>query len=177
MIPNSGIVCTEDLVYPYEVEQIHPCQKQPVGERLALQALSKTYGMKGLFSECMTFKEMKIVGDTVKVHFDNTYGAYNRFEDIEGFEVAGEDKVFHKATAKHFRQEGNDPWNECVIVTSPEVKKPVAFATVSATSSSAIWQMQATCLSSHSVQIIGKYQITSAIFVQQSKTGRFSIIT
>ena len=127
VIPNSGIVCTEDLVYPYEVEQIHPCQKQPVGERLALQALSKTYGMKGLFSESMTFKEMKIVGDTVKVHFDNTYGAYNRFEGIEGFEVAGEDKVFHKATAKHFWQEGNDPWNECVIVTSPEVKKPVAL--------------------------------------------------
>ena len=127
VIPNSGIVCTEDLVYPYEVEQIHPCQKQPAGERLALQALSKTYGMKGLFSESMTFKEMKIVGDTVKVHFDNTYGAYNRFEGIEGFEVAGEDKVFHKATAKHFWQEGNDPWNECVIVTSPEVKKPVAL--------------------------------------------------
>ena len=128
VIPNSGIVCTEDLVYPYEVEQIHPCQKQPVGERLALQALSKTYGMKGLFCESMTFKEMKIVGDTVKVHFDNTYGAYNRFEGIKGFEVAGEDKVFHPATAKHFWQEGgNDGWNECIIVTSPEVKKPVAL--------------------------------------------------
>lgn len=128
IIPNSGIVCTEDLVYPYEVEQIHPCQKQPVGERLALQALSKTYGVKGLFSESMTFKEMKIVGDTVKVHFDNTYGAYNRFEGIKGFEVAGEDKVFHPATAKHFWQEGgNDGWNECIIVTSPEVKKPVAL--------------------------------------------------
>ena len=127
IIPNSGIVCTEDLVYPYEAEQIHPCQKQPVGERLALQALSKTYGMKGLFCESMTFKEMKIVGDTVKVHFDNTYGAYNRFEGIKGFEVAGEDKVFHPATAKHFWQEGNDGWNECIVVTSPEVKKPVAL--------------------------------------------------
>ena len=127
IIPNSGIVCTEDLVYTYEVEQIHPCQKQPVGERLALQALSKTYGVKGLFSESMIFKEMKIVGDTVKVHFDNTYGAYNRFADIQGFEVAGEDKVFHKATAKHFWQPGNDPWNECIVVTSPEVKKPVAL--------------------------------------------------
>ena len=98
-----------------------------MGERLALQALSKTYGMKGLFCESMTFKEMKIVGDTVKVHFDNTYGAYNRFEGIKGFEVAGEDKVFHPATAKHFWQEGNDGWNECIIVTSPEVKKPVAL--------------------------------------------------
>ena len=127
IIPNSGIVCTEDLVYPYEVEQIHPCQKRQVGERLAYQALNKTYGMKNLICESMTFKEMKIVGDTVKVHFDNEFGAYNRFEGIEGFEVAGEDKVFHKATAKHIWQEGNDVWNECIAVTCPEVKKPVAL--------------------------------------------------
>ena len=127
IIPNSGIVCTEDLVYPYEVEQIHPCQKRQVGERLAYQALNKTYGMKNLICESMTFKEMKIVGDTVKVHFDNEFGAYNRFEGIEGFEVAGEDKVFHKATAKHIGQEGNDGWNECIAVTCPEVKKPVAL--------------------------------------------------
>ena len=98
--PGPGIVCTEDLVYPYEVEQIHPCQKRQVGERLAYQALNKTYGMKNLICESMTFKEMKIVGDTVKVHFDNEFGAYNRFEGIEGFEIAGEDKVFHKATAR-----------------------------------------------------------------------------
>ena len=127
IISNSGIVCTEDLVYPYEVEQIHPCQKRQVGERLAYQALNKTYGMKNLICESMTFKEMKIVGDTVKVHFDNEFGAYNRFEGIEGFEVAGEDKVFHKATAKHIWQEGNDRWNECIAVTCPEVKKPVAL--------------------------------------------------
>ena len=127
IIPNSGIVCTEDLVYPYEIEQIHPCQKRQVGERLAYQALNKTYGMKNLICESMTFKEMKIVGDTVKVHFDNEFGAYNRFEGIEGFEVAGEDKVFHKATAKHIWQESNDGWNECIAVTCPEVKKPVAL--------------------------------------------------
>ena len=127
IIPNSGIVCTEDLVYPYETEQIHPCQKQQVGERLALQALNKTYGMKNLICESMTFKEMKIKNDTICVHFDNEFGAYSRFEGIEGFEVAGEDKVFHKAIAKHVWQAGNDPWNECIIVTSPEVKKPVAL--------------------------------------------------
>ena len=127
LIPNSGIVSTNDCVYPYEKEQIHPAQKQKVGERLGFMALNKTYGMKNVVGDCMTFKEMKIVGDTVKVHFDNEFGAYNRFEGIEGFEVAGEDKVFHKATAKHFWQPGNDSWNECIIVTSPEVKKPVAL--------------------------------------------------
>ncbi len=127
IIPNSGIISTNDCAYPYEKEQIHPCQKQKVGERLGFMALNKTYGMKNVIGDCMTFKEMKVKNDTVCVHFDNEFGAYSRFEGIEGFEVAGEDKVFHKATAKHFWQPGNDSWNECVIVTSPEVKKPVAL--------------------------------------------------
>ncbi len=127
IIPNSGIISTNDCAYPYEKEQIHPCQKQKVGERLGFMALNKTYGMKNVIGDCMTFKEMKVKNDTVCVHFDNEFGAYSRFEGIEGFEVAGEDKVFHKATAKHFWQPGNDSWNECVIVTSPAVKKPVAL--------------------------------------------------
>lgn len=127
IIPNSGIISTNDCVYPYEKEQIHPCQKQKVGERLGFMALNKTYGMKNVIGDGMTFKEMKIVDDTVKVHFNNEFGAYNRFEGIEGFEIAGEDKVFHPATTKHFWQPGNDPWNECIIVTCPEVKKPVAL--------------------------------------------------
>lgn len=55
------------------------------------------------------------------------FGAYNRFDNIEGFEIAGEDKVFHPATARHFWQPGNDTWNECTTVVSPEVKKPVAL--------------------------------------------------
>ena len=127
IIPNSGIICTEDLVYPYETDQIHPCQKRQVGERLALQALHKTYGMKNLICESMTFKEMKIQNDTIRVHFNNDFGAISRYEDIQGFEVAGEDKIFHKATAKHYWKEGNDPWNDCIIVTSQEVKKPLAL--------------------------------------------------
>lgn len=127
IIPNSGIISTNDCVYPYEKEQIHPAQKQKVGERLAFLALNKTYGMKSVIGEGMTFKEMKIKNDTICVHFDNTFGAYNRFDNIEGFEIAGEDKVFHPATARHFWQPGNDTWNECITVVSPEVKKPVAL--------------------------------------------------
>ena len=127
IIPNSGFVGTNDLVYPYEKEQIHPCQKQQVGEHLAYHALNKTYGMKSIICENLTFKEMKIKNDTVCVHFNNECGAISRFEDIQGFEIAGADKVFHKATAKHFWRPGKDPWNECVIITSPEVKKPVAI--------------------------------------------------
>ena len=127
VIPNSGIISTNDCVYPYEKEQIHPAQKQKVGERLAFLALNKTYGMKSVIGEGMTFKEMKIKNDTICVHFNNDFGAYSPFEDIKGFEVAGEDKVFHPATARHFWQPGNDSWNECITVVSPEVKKPVAL--------------------------------------------------
>ena len=33
----------------------------------------------------------------------------------------------HPATARHFWQPGNDTWNECITVVSPEVKKPVVL--------------------------------------------------
>ncbi len=119
VIPNSGIICTDDLVYPYESQQIHPCQKQQVGERLALQALNKTYGMKSIWCESPEFKELKISNDTCYVHLKNDYDGISRYEDLQGFEVAGEDKVFHKANAYYY-------WTKGIIITCPEVKKPVA---------------------------------------------------
>ena len=60
---------------------------------------------------------MKLTGD---------YGAISRFNNIVGFEVAGDDMVFHKAEAGHFWVPGNDPRNETIFVTSKEVEKPVA---------------------------------------------------
>ena len=119
IIPNSGIVCTDDLVYPYESQQIHPSQKQQVGERLALQALNKTYGMKDIWCESPEYKDMEISNDTCYVHLKNDYNAISRYEDIQGFEVAGADKVFHKANASYY-------WTKGIIITSKEVKQPVA---------------------------------------------------
>jgi sialate O-acetylesterase len=119
IIPNSGIVCTDDLVYPYESQQIHPSQKQQVGERLALQALNKTYGMKDIWCESPEFKDMRISNDTCYVHLKNDYDGISRYEDIQGFEVAGADKVFHKAKVTYY-------WTKGIIITCPEVKQPVA---------------------------------------------------
>ena len=119
IIPNSGIVCTDDLVYPYESQQIHPSQKQQVGERLALQALNNTYGMKDIWCESAEFKDMKISNDTCYINLKNDYNAISRYEDIHGFEVAGADKVFHKANASYY-------WTKGLIITCPEVKTPVA---------------------------------------------------
>lgn len=127
IIPNSGLVCTNDCVYPYEREQIHPTQKQKVGERLAFLALNEQYGMKSIIAKSPSFKEMIVKNDTVFVHFNDEFGGLNRFEGIEGFEVAGADQVYHKAEARHFWCPGGDKWDEALIVFSPEVKKPVAI--------------------------------------------------
>ena len=126
LIPNSSLVCINDLVYPYETTQIHPAQKQPVGERLAYTALVRDYGVEGLWYKSASFKDMTVKNDTVFVHTQDNYGCEAPFEQIEGFEVAGEDRVFHQAKASHFWQPGGGYWDEAIIVVSPEVKKPVA---------------------------------------------------
>ncbi len=126
IIPNSSLVCTNDLVYPYETTQIHPTQKRQVGERLAYTALSRDYGVEGLWYKSPSYKDMVVKGDTVYLHLQDDYGAMNRFEDLQGFEVAGADRVFHPAKASHFWQPGGGYWDEAIIISSPEVKAPVA---------------------------------------------------
>lgn len=119
LIPNSDLVCTNDLAYPYETQQIHPCQKRQVGERLANIALNRNYGLKDIMCDSPRFKDLTISGDTCYVHLQNDYGAISRYEDIQGFEMAGEDRVFHEAKAIYY-------WTKGIIITCPQVKKPVA---------------------------------------------------
>lgn len=126
IIPNSSLVCINDLVYPYEYSQIHPAQKQPVGERLAYTALHRDYGFENVLYKSSSFKDMTIKNDTVFIHLQDNYSADAPFEQMEGFEVAGADKVFHPAQARHFWQSGGGYWDEAIMITCPEVKKPVA---------------------------------------------------
>ena len=119
VIPNSALVCTNDLVYPWETQQIHPCQKRQVGERLAFHALNKLYGMNQIMCESPSIKEYSFKGDTCFVQIQNNYDAISRYEDIQGFELAGADKVFHPAKAYYY-------WTKGIIITCPEVKEPVA---------------------------------------------------
>ena len=114
MIPNSDIVCTADLVYPWESQQIHPSQKRQVGQRLAYVALNHSYGMQSLMCESPEVSDYHFVGDTCFVHLKNDYGAISRYEDIQGFELAGADKVFHKANAYYY-------WTKGIIITSSAI--------------------------------------------------------
>ncbi len=126
IIPNSSIVCTNDLVYPYEFSQIHPTQKQQVGERLAWTALNRDYGFSEVLYKSSSYKDMKIDGDVVYIHLQDNYHSDAPFEDIRGFELAGEDRVFHPARAQHFWRQGGGYWDEAIKLTCPEVPNPVA---------------------------------------------------
>jgi len=119
IIPNSALICTNDLVKPYEGSQIHPTMKQPVGERLGFIALNKLYGMKQLICDSPYYKSMTIKGDTCFVQLDGLEEGISRYEDLQGFELAGDDHVFHPAHAYYY-------WTQGVVVTSKDVPKPVA---------------------------------------------------
>lgn len=113
--PNCGIVCTSDLLYPYELEDIHACRKQEIGERLAFMALNKTYGMTGIPCGYPTFESMTIDGNKATLHFTNADDGFTPNDVLEGFEVAGADGVFHPAQATEDYNTRN------IIVTSDTV--------------------------------------------------------
>lgn len=118
-IPNSGMVCTNDLVIPCEVGNIHPRNKRDVGHRLAFWALNRTYGMEDVACENMLFREMEIRDGKAYLSFDHTFSGFGRVSDIRGFEICGSDRVFRPAQAY---VEGNTR----LIVFSPDIPDPEA---------------------------------------------------
>ena len=120
-IPNSGLVSTCDLVLPQERHNIHPRQKKLVGQRLAWMALNKTYDKKMFMASGPTYKELIVKGNEAFVGFDNLQMGICSNYMIEGFEVAGEDRVFYEADSVWLRWQTNH-----VVVSSKKVAKPVA---------------------------------------------------
>lgn len=119
LISHSGMVSTADLVAPYELENIHPSNKQPVGERLAFWALNQTYGRTSLACRNPQYNSVEFSDGKALVKFDNTGNGFDRMAGIEGFEICGADHVFHPAKVE---LKGTDK----VEVSSAAVKTPVA---------------------------------------------------
>lgn len=113
---NSGVVCTTDLVYPYELEDIHARKKQEIGERLAFMAAARTYNIEGVANTYPSYKSVELLGDKATLHFNNADAGLNPNMNLQGFEVAGEDRVFYPA-------EATEDWNaRTVTVSSDKVK-------------------------------------------------------
>ncbi len=117
-VNNAYMVCTNDLVKPYESTQIHPCMKFEVAERLSMLAFSKVYGMNGIEAQSPEYQNMEIKDGKAILSFSHVGAGFNRFEDIQGFEIAGADKKFVPA---HAAVTGRR-----IEVSSPLVKEPAA---------------------------------------------------
>lgn len=121
VIPNCGITCTNDLVYPHEVAVIHGTRKREIGERMAWQVAERQYGLRGMPWRSPEYRSMTNCDDgSVCIRFDNAdYGLTPNIGNVEGFEAAGSDGKFHKAKAVV-------DWNTPeVIVTCPEISAEI----------------------------------------------------
>lgn len=121
IIPNSGIICTNDLVKPYERFNIHPSDKATPGKRLAELALNKTYGKTRIPVVSPHYKSHKFEDGAAWVAIDSPSDGICRNYDVVGFEVAGPDKVFHPADSVWFKWQTNE-----FVVSSKEVPEPVS---------------------------------------------------
>ena len=118
IIPRSGMAVTHDAG---ELACIHPANKKAVGDRLAFLALTKDYGMEGFDAEPPTPSNFIFQDGAALVTFNcGKMGIAPINLKLEGFELAGEDKVFYPATA----MVQND--KKSIKVTSAEVTNPIA---------------------------------------------------
>ena len=116
-LPNTGMATIIDIG---EADDIHPRNKQDVGRRLALSALKVAYNMDVVHSG-PTFNELQINGNRAIISFDNIGSGFylkDKYGYVNGFTVAGSDKVFHWAKAQIS--------GDNIIVTCDQVENPVA---------------------------------------------------
>lgn len=120
-IPNSGMAVTVDLG---EEGNIHPAAKQDVGKRLAYLALQHTYGFTAIAADAPVYKSVEFKDDCTVVTVDcDKMGVGPMGCDLGGFEIAGNDKVFHPAVA---RCNVKGYKKNQIVLTCPEVAEPVA---------------------------------------------------
>lgn len=115
-VPGTGLVVTTDLVD--DIKNVHPGNKAPVGNRLALWALAKNYGRKDLVFSGPLYKSMKIEGNKIRLSFVHTAGglAVRDGKELNEFQIAGADGKFVDAKAV---VDG-----ETVVVSAESVAEP-----------------------------------------------------
>ena len=115
-VPKTGLVVTIDTG---DAGDPHPRDKRPVGTRVALWAEGDVYGKGGIYSGPL-FDSASIEGAGVRVRFHHTGTGLTGLDGgaLRGFAIAGEDRKFVWAGAS---VEG-----ETVVVSSPQIPKPVA---------------------------------------------------
>jgi sialate O-acetylesterase len=113
--PNTGMAITIDIG---ETNNIHPKNKQDVGERLGLAARHLAYGEEVVWSGPI-YGSMQVEDNRAIVTFDHVgTGLVARDGELREFAVAGEDRQFVPARA--------EIKGDTVVVWSEQIVEPVA---------------------------------------------------
>jgi len=113
--PNSAMVVTVDCG---DARDIHPANKKPVGERLALAAEALAYKQKVVYSGPI-YRSMKVMGNQIELSFDFVgKGLIAKGDELSDFVITGSDNKFVPAKAII---KGNK-----ILVSSDQVTNPVA---------------------------------------------------
>jgi sialate O-acetylesterase len=114
-LPHTAVAVTIDIGDPKDV---HPHNKEPLGDRLTRIALANVYGKKIEFSGPV-YRSMRVDGNSIRVTFAHAGSALEaKGGPLKWFQIAGEDQKFVEASA---RIDGDS-----VLVSSPDVAKPLA---------------------------------------------------
>ena len=117
--PNSGLVVSLDYG---ERGNVHPKQKQPIGERFARLALSRVYGQSGFAAQSPTATQARVVGNRVEVAFADLPGRLEiRDPAFPTLEIQSASGVW-KAAAATLSADGK----VLQVTPSPEAGKPKA---------------------------------------------------
>ncbi|HTL09790.1 MAG TPA: sialate O-acetylesterase, partial [Chitinophagaceae bacterium] len=113
-VPHTGMVVTTDNGDSLD---IHPRNKQLVGERLALWPLKYDYGKKKLVASGPLYKSMKKEGNKIRIYFEEADGLVFKGNKAAEFTIASADQHFVPAMATI---EGNTilVWSDAIA--SPE---------------------------------------------------------
>jgi len=114
-VPNTAMAVTIDTG---EAKNVHPKNKEPLGDRLTRIALANTYGRKIEYYGPM-YEAMKVEGGAIRVSFTHLGGGLTAKGDLlKGFQIAGADQKFVDADAKID--------GDTLVISSAQVTAPVA---------------------------------------------------
>ena len=118
-VPKTGMVVINDVA---TIEDIHPPNKQDVGQRLAMLALKQDYGRSDLVARSPELESLKIEGRQLRVRFRYTGGGLKTRDGAapSHFEIAG-------VGSKSFQPANATIDGDSVLLSSADVDQPTAF--------------------------------------------------
>ncbi len=115
-VPNTAMVVSIELG---EWNDIHPGNKKPIGDRLALAARNLIYGEKDIVYSGPIYQSATVVDQKVYLQYDHVGGGLISIDNqpLKWFALAGTNEKYHWADAKII--------NDQVVLSSEDVKNPV----------------------------------------------------